>query len=243
MKIGLALSIVVLICSCNSKTVKQEETTSQQNNVVKIVGAMRNVMHKGELYGTIDLDTIANKNHLYGMGPVEYLTGEIMIMDGICYKSVVVNDSAVVTETYKMKAPFFGYATIDSWKEIKIPDTLLTIPQLENFLNQTTEKKAQPFLFKLIATVDSANIHIVNLPEGTKVSSPEEAHQGQKNFYLKNTSVEMLGFFSTQHQAIFTHHDTWLHIHLITDDKQQMGHLETITIKKGTAKLYLPSTL
>ena len=46
---------------------------------VHIVGAMKNVMRKGELFATIDLDSLSNKTHLYGMGPVEYLTGELSI--------------------------------------------------------------------------------------------------------------------------------------------------------------------
>ncbi|MFI5142031.1 MAG: acetolactate decarboxylase, partial [Bacteroidia bacterium] len=172
---------------------------------------------------------------------LEYLTGEIMLVDGKGYKAVVVNDTVMqVTETLALKAPFFGYANIDSWAETTIPDTILTMPQLEIFLNGTTQNYPRPFFFKLTATVDDADIHIVNLPAGTKVSSPEEAHQGQKNFEIKNKTVELIGFFSTEHKTIFTHHDTYMHIHLITGDRQQMGHLEALNIKKGTAKLFLP---
>jgi len=206
-----------------------------------IVGAMKNVMWKGELGGIINFDTITNKQHLYGLGPVEYLTGEIMIIDGKGYKSVVVNDTAMqVTETFAVKAPFFGYANIESWTETQLPDSITTIQQLENYLDKTTKGFPRPFFFKVSAIIDDATIHIVNLPKGTKVSSPDQAHQGQKNFTIKNKEVELLGFFSTEHKAIFTHHDTNVHIHLITSDKQKMGHLEEIKIKKGTAKIYLP---
>ena len=51
-------------------------------NTVKVVGQMKDVMWKGQLYGNINLDTIANKTNLYGLGPVEYLAGEILIIDG-----------------------------------------------------------------------------------------------------------------------------------------------------------------
>lgn len=85
---------------------------------------------------------------------------------------------------------------------------------------------------------DEAAIHIVNLPKGTKVSSPEDAHQGQRNFTIKNKAVELIGFFSIKHKAIFTHHDTYMHIHLITEDKKQMGHLDKLNIAMRTAKLF-----
>lgn len=235
----IAIIFATISVGCQSNVQKKE---SGGDTAPKIVGAMKNVMRKGELFPTIDLDTIANKKHLYGLGPVEYLTGEIMIVDGRCYKSVVLNDTAMqVTETFEIKAPFFGYANVENWMESVLPDTVQSIDQLETFLNQTTKIRPRPFFFRLTAAVESANIHIVNLPKGTKVSSPEEAHRGQRNFEIRNRYVELIGFFSTEHKTIFTHHDTYLHIHLITDNRKQMGHLEALSIKKGTAKLYLPS--
>ncbi len=45
-------------------TIKAQETTS----AVKIIGQMKNVMWKGQLYGNINLDTISNKENLYGLG-------------------------------------------------------------------------------------------------------------------------------------------------------------------------------
>ncbi len=87
-------------------------------------------------------------------------------------------------------------------------------------------------------TISNALIHIQNLPKGAKVSSPEEAHQGQVNYELKDEEVEIIGFFSTKHQGIFTHHDSFLHMHLITKDKSKMGHLDELEISEMT--LYLP---
>lgn len=208
---------------------------------VKVVGAMRNVMWKGQLYGTINLDTIHSKENLYGLGPVEYLSGELLIVDGKSYKSTVLNDTVMrVEETYKAKAPFFVYANIESWTEQSLPDSIQYIEQLESFLDLITKTSKRPFAFKLIGYVESAKIHIVNLPKGSKVSSPEDAHRGLKEFNLSNVPCEIIGFFSTEHKAIFTHHDTFLHMHIITADKMQMGHLEKVTFMKGIMKLYLP---
>jgi acetolactate decarboxylase len=49
-----------------------------------------------------------------------------------------------------------------------------------------------------------------------------------------------LGFYSQQHQTIFTHHDTNLHLHLISADRLTMGHLETITFEPKKVQLFLP---
>jgi acetolactate decarboxylase len=228
----LGLTILTLT-NC---TTKAQQTT----NEVKIVGEMKNVMWKGQLYGNINLDTIANKTNLYGLGPVEHLSGEIIIIDGKSFKSTVTSDTTMkVEETYDIKAPFFGYANISKWTEQTLPDSIQTIQELETYLDQVTKNSTRPFMFKLTGTVEQATIHIVNLPKGSKVSSPDEAHKGQKNYELQNEQADIIGFFSTEHKAIFTHHDTFLHMHLMTTDKQKMGHLDKVLFKKGTMKLYV----
>src|SRR5690554_7935658 len=65
---------------------------------VKVSGAMSNVMKKGQLQGTILLDTIQNKKNLYGLGPKEYLKGELLVIDGKSYVSSVKNDGSIGIE-------------------------------------------------------------------------------------------------------------------------------------------------
>ncbi|HSJ66518.1 MAG TPA: acetolactate decarboxylase [Anditalea sp.] len=229
--LGLLITIIV---SCSP-------TVEKMDNPVKIIGEMKNVMWNGELFGKIDLDTIANKVKLYGLGPVEYLAGEIMIIEGRSYKSTIVSDTIIkVEETYNIKAPFFGYTNISNWVEQVLPDSIQTIQQLENYLDLITKSSKRPFMFKLAGTVDHAKIHIVNLPEGSKVSSPAEAHKGQVSYNLYDQQAEIIGFFSTEHKAIFTHHDTYLHMHFITMDREKMGHLDNVIFKKGEMTLFLP---
>ncbi len=228
------------MCKMDLKKIVEKKANDSKASSVKVVGAMMNVMHKGELFATMDIDTIKSKVHLYGLGPVEYLKGEIMIVDGKAYKSTVAADGSIaMEETFKAKAPFFVYANVDKWKEVTLPDSVQTIPQLESFLDQTTKNHSRPFAFRLTADIDHCEIHIVNLPKGTQVHSPEDAHKNQKSFDVKNEKAELLGFFSTEHKGIFTHHDSFVHIHLITADKKKMGHADNLMMKKGTVKLYI----
>lgn len=216
------------------------ETDVAGASTVKIVGEMRRVMHKGELAGTISLDTISNKTHLYGLGPIEFLTGEIMILDGKAYVSTVVSDTSMkVEEMFSVKAPFFVYSNVNEWQEIDLPDSVQTLSQLESFLDGATQDHARPFTFKLTATIETGNVHIVNLPKGSQVHSPEEAHRGQVTYPVTNEPCDMVGFFSREHQGIFTHHDSYVHVHLLTQDKKKMGHVDEMTLVKGSAKLYI----
>src|SRR5690606_12429582 len=202
-KIALQALVIFVLAGCDSKD-------QQLSEPVKIIGEMKNVMWKGELDGNIHLDTIANKTHLYGLGPIEYLKGEIVILDGKAYRSTVLADETMqVEETYDLKAPFFAYTNIFQWREQTLPDSVQTIPQLEQYLDKLTQSATRPFMFKLSGTVEEALIHVVNLPEGSAVSSPEEAHQGQVDYRINDRQSDIVGFFSTAHQTIFTHHDTF----------------------------------
>lgn len=229
--------LIIGVCGCHSDPKKNNLNEAYPD--INIVGAMKKVMWKGELHGTINLDTISNKKGLYGIGPVSYLTGELLINDGISYVSKATSDSTMIVEkNFKVSAPFFVYANVNEWKEIELRPEIKTIQDIEELVDENTTNLKRPFAFKLSGKVSKAIIHIQNLPKGTKVSSPAEAHQGQTNYELKNESVEIIGFFSTEHKGIFTHHDSNIHLHLITKDESKMGHLDKLEIEN--MKLYLP---
>jgi acetolactate decarboxylase len=207
---------------------------------VKISGAMANVMMGGELFGTINLDTIDNKEHLYGIGPVEYLKGEIMIWDGQSYYSSIDGPHSMkVNSSFKLKAPFFVYTNVKSWKKVAIPKDVLTNADLEAYLTELNKGSDKPFVFKLETTVATSDIHVVNLPDGSKVASPADAHKGQEDFTVKDQWVHILGFFSLHHQGIFTHHTSYIHMHLMTDDHKFLGHVDTLKLGVGLTDLYL----
>ncbi len=206
---------------------------------VHSVGAMRSVMRNGELGGRIDLDTLTDRRGLYGLGPLSYLRGEVLINDGNCYVSTVTTDSSMKVELrYDVSAPFFVYARVKEWTATEVPDSVHSLQDLEAFIDRSTADAKRPFAFKLSGRVTSATIHVQNLPEGTPVSSPEEAHQGQVNYGLAQEAVQIIGFFSTEHRGVFTHHDSDVHMHLITADKSKMGHLDELEI--ADLQLFLP---
>lgn len=205
------------------------------------VSAMKNVMWKGELEGVIDLDTIQPKMGLYGLGPVSFLQGELLIKDGQIYSSRVLSDSTMeVLQPASISAPFFVYGNVTEWKTVDLSTNVTDIPSLEAFIDQETKAYKRPFVFRLEGRVKTADIHIQNLAPGSIVRSPEEAHQGQVNYLLADEKVEIIGFFSTKHQGVFTHHDSYVHLHLITQNEEKMGHLDDIDIIPTEMTLYLP---
>jgi len=202
---------------------------------------MRNTMRMGQLQATINPDTISNKNGLCGIGPLENLKGEIMIIDGESFVSRVKGiDGMEVENTFNAPAPFFVYANVSQWEEVSIPKFVNNLASLEKFLTDLSTKRTTPFAFKLSGEVSEALIHIVNLPDGRKISSREEAHEGLVKYTITMESCDLIGFFSTEHQTVFTHHDSYIHVHLINHKRTKMGHLESLIFRPGFMKLYLP---
>lgn len=225
--------------ACKPSTSENQSEESETYSDVKFVGAMRNVMWKGELEGTISIDSISPKTGLYGLGPESYLTGELLINNGVSYVSRINADSSIqIEKNVDVSAPFFVYAHVKEWNEMILSTETKTIKDLERLIDEKTTDSKRPFAFKLTGKVNKAVFHIQNLPAGTKVSNPDETHQGQQSFELQDEEVEIIGFFSTSHQGVFIHHDSFLHMHLISQDEQKMGHLDELEIEE--MKLYLP---
>lgn len=228
----------VLFLSVGCESTKKDSARIVYDDIT-IISAMKNVMWKGELQGKIQLDTITNKKGLYGIGPESFLTGEILINDGKSYVSRVTSDSTmIVEERFDISAPFFVYGHVVQWKEIELPNDIRSLKDVAFFVNAETVGYKRPLAFKLVGKLKTATIHVQNLPKGTIVSSPVEAHQGQINYQLYNEEVDIVGFFSTEHKGIFTHHDSNVHMHLINETKTMMGHVDALEIDK--MKLLLP---
>ena len=144
----------------------------------------------------------------------------------------------MVEKRFDVSAPFLVYTNVTEWNEIELASSIKSIKDIEKLVDEKTTDLKRPFVFKLTGRILKAIIHIQNLPKGTKVSSPKEAHEGQTNYDLKDEEVTIIGFFSTEHKGIFTHHDSNIHLHLITNDERKMGHLDEVEIEN--MKLYLP---
>jgi len=199
------------------------------NNDVQVAGTMKNVMRNGQLEGSIVLDTIAHKAHLYGLGPKAYLKGELLIIDGQSFVSSVNADGSIkMEETYNVKAPFLVYANNEKWTTYTLPQNITNLQELEIYIDDITKQSKRPFVFKLQGTYKKVDFHIQNLPDGTIVKSPKDAHQGQGKYSRNNVDGDIIGFFSTEHQSIFTHHDTYMHLHFINTERTEMGHIDDL---------------
>ena len=214
--------------SCSVSNDKQVE--------VHHFGALKNMTHKGDLSAKVTLDELKEMNHLFALGAVENLKGEVLILDGIPSVSYVKgNDSSktmMLDDSFEKNACLLVLASVEEWESINIPNTVVTYEEFEGYVAETAAEKGidieKPFPFMIEGLAKSFDWHIIDWPEN------DTEHSHEKHIYsglygtLENQTVEMLGFYSNKHHAIFTHHSTNMHVHVKSD--KATGHADNFTL-------------
>ena len=222
------LILFIFITSCNPK--------STPSFKVDYKGALKNMMHKGDLSAKISLSEINEINYLYALGAVEELKGEVLVINSNVFVSSVSTldtiKSMFIDTTFNKNASLLVYASVEEWISINIPNTIITYEDFEVFVEEIALKKGintdKPFPFMIEGIAKSFDWHIIDWPEDdTEHSHEKHIHSGLYGT-LETQEVEMLGFYSNKHHAIFTHHTTNMHIHV--KSKKVIGHIDDMTL-------------
>lgn len=208
---------------------------------VKVSGAMKNVMMNGDLSAHLDIDTL-DKVHLYGLGPVAELKGEIMILDGKVFTTAKDGNKLLNQQDKVSKAALLVYSNVEKWNAVSLSAAINSYAELEKLVETTAKKNGydtkMPFAFKINAVPEKATYHVIDWKKGvehTMDNHKQFAYAGE----MTNSPVTMLGFYSKHHQSIFTHHTTFIHVHLLDDKTKNVGHLDELQIN-GLLTIYLP---
>lgn len=228
MKLIIQLVLLLSIYACNT----------QENVLVEYKGALRDIMHKGDLSAKANLIDFENLKGLYALGAVENLKGEILILDGVPYiSSCEIKDSLKINtlkKTFNTKAALFVYSQVNNWMDIKIPFDVQTYQQLEDFINAEAKYQGininKPFPFLVNGNFDSFDWHVIDWKEEDLEHSHEKHIQAGLHGTKHNTKGIVLGFYSNNHHAIYTHHTTNMHLHIKTDEHDLVAHVDDLLL-------------
>ena len=223
----IALTIILMVAfSCQSNDKKASITE------VKYSGALRTIM-SGNIESVISLDSLSSKKNFYALGAVEHLKGEIQIFDSKPSNSIVMDSSLQIKDSYNLKAALLVYAKVKEWNSYKTENTT-TKEELESTIFGIAKSNGidteKPFPFLLEGTVASLDWHVINWKDGDTVHTHKKHTETGLNGNLKNKQVQIIGFYSTKHKAVFTHHTTNMHMHFKTNDNSVAGHIDDIEL-------------
>ncbi|MFN3841060.1 MAG: acetolactate decarboxylase [Cyclobacteriaceae bacterium] len=210
--------------------------------VVKHAGAM-STMGAENFKGNILLDTLT-KNNLYGLGPYGKMQGEITIVNGKpLIAEALADGSARVSQTWKAEAPFFVYQQVPEWTSYEFKSKVNDLNDLQTAIEAIANQKGYdlsiPFAFRIVGTIPMLTTHIVT-PRSPDVPG-YQAGKNQINYTLTHTKGELIGFYSQHHQGVYTHKSSNIHIHFVSHDFTQMGHVDKISLSDETYMLMFPT--
>ena len=204
---------------------------------LSVKGALMEMMHEGKLHSRVKLQTTIGKSGLYGLGALEALSGEVMVWDGALWVSRPnTNGGAMATRLSQtsLGAALLVSAEVKAWKSTKVQKSVDS-KDIDAFIEREARaagvdtQKAFPFLLEGAAPL--LNWHVI---DGTKISSEAHGHQEHMKTAVKgslsNVSTKILGFYSSQHRGVFTHHDSNTHLHVLAEDAKVMGHVDRIIL-------------
>ena len=226
----IAISSLIFI-SCQSP-IKDSDTYK-----INYKGALKNIMKDADISAKVDLSEFKSTKNFYALGAIENLKGEIQIFNSEPFITSVENNSLKFDKTFTKKATLLVYASVEKWDSIPIPNDIISYEQLENYIEKTANEQGintdEPFPFLLEGLIGSFDWHVINWKDGDTIHSHKKHKTTGMYGTINNKEVEMLGFYSNAHHAIFTHHTTNMHIHVKTDGNGVAGHVDGLFLENG----------
>lgn len=203
---------------------------------VLTAGMARNVMMGTDLRAKVALDSLLKKPGLYALGPVDDLQGEILVLNGIPYAADVHKGEVRVYRAEDARAPFLAYSYVSRWHTIEVTQPIADLAALQAFIAKAALgygiPEGVPFPFLLRGPVDSIDLHIIMRNPKERKHSHEAHNAAKRKFHLDNSRGELLGFYSTQHEGVFTHKGQYMHLHFISDRKDMLGHVDGVSLQQ-----------
>lgn len=205
------------------------------------VGAMREVMREGRTEARLTLAKAIEQPHVYAVGAMESLSGEVTIVDGDVWIASVV-DGAV-----QMRGPapaahdaatLLTHASVPHWAVVEIARPA-DAQALERAIAEAAAVRGmdvdQPFPFLFKGQVTRLDLHVIDgfCPVGG--TPAPGAGEPWRTTIENHPDVTIVGFFARNQAGVLTHHGTVLHMHALVeiDGRLVTGHVDDVAVASG----------
>ena len=194
------------------------------------VGNLMDVMQGTDISAKIDLKTLQETPNLYAVGALENLRGEILILNGDPFISTFNNALLVLDKNWDYQATLLIYSEVNAWSSIVIPESITDWGGLEDVIGEIAGPyglKGKPFPFLVEGIAKKAGWHVVN------GSSGGNHKEGGVKGEMEDEYVTIVGFYSENHEGVFTHRGSSTHAHVLNEKRTMSGHLDFLELGKG----------
>lgn len=210
-------------------------------------GVLREVLHEGKTQAKVQLADVGGSTTVVGVGAVEGLNGELVILDGQTYVSSVGSDGKLITRSgasANVGAALLIAADVPRWRTVSLGSAVnaadfdKTIFDAASAAGVDTSK---PFPFVIAGTTSSLEGHVINGACPT-AGSANANHQPYRMKLGENDEVTLVGIYAENAAGVMTHHDSKTHVHVLTSEKDRIAaHVDHASLRGG-ARLRLPTS-
>lgn len=191
----------------------------------------------------ISIDSLLTQDHLYGIGPYGKMQGELTVLDGIPLVAYADEEGILTVSTdEEAKAPFFVYSYVKDWKTFELEITAGSEAEIQGAIESLAAANGydltKPFPFRIVGEFDALTIHVV-APRSADVAGYKQGVTSYKYTY-EGIDGEIFGFYSQSGEGVYTHKNSFVHLHFRTADQSKMGHIDAIGIQPKRVKILLP---
>jgi acetolactate decarboxylase len=203
---------------------------------------MHKAVHEGDTAGKVALPLLLAEPHLFAIGPVADLRGEITVIDGVPFIGVVGDAGPFAEKRANVQAAFLVWAHEPRWVRVAIPDTVRSEDEVEAFVPQAARDAGlapdKPVAFRIEGRAERMDLHVIWQAPGTPPG--KDAHDKAKvTTAMTEASVAIVGFWSAAHRGVFTPGFSDIHMHVVSGDGKTTGHVDSVRLLPG-AVLLLP---
>lgn len=244
-----AVAVAVAVAACATVAVP-----SVREGLVEYYGAQKNIFETGKAEAKVPVAAMSGSAAAYGVGAVAGLDGEITVFEGKPYVTKVRGNGFTLDNGHDHAAVFSVWTKNTQWRNEPVPAEVKTYLDLQRHVKARAAAAGidtnQSFPFLLVGTPVELKWHInVDLTEGKPIDRQLFA-KSKANYTMKNEPVDIVGFYSEKHPGVFISAyapaikekdvKNTIHIHLVTKDGKQAGHIDDLTFAGGMT-LRLPA--
>jgi acetolactate decarboxylase len=212
---------------------------------VTVKGALHAVMFERRTEPVAAL-TPERGSHTYALGPLAGLAGEFAIVDDVVWVSKPAREGAPTTTRGAAgeQACLIVSAQVPRWKRVAL-ESDVAFESLDDTVRRLAERNgvdvAKPFPFLVEGQVADLSWHVIDgskLPTGPPdpLRPPHVIHRtASPNGVLGRAKAMLVGFYSTEHRGVFTHHASDTHMHAIVDEPPLVAHVDGVRLLAGSA--------
>lgn len=231
--------VAIAAASCAAALLAAACRPTPVDVVVTHAGVLHEVMTQG---ATGAAARVAPGDDVYGLGALAGLAGEVTVVDGVVWTSRPGPDGAPVTTSGDtVDACLYVDARVPRWTRVPVAQEIRGAALDEGVRRLAADAgvdTTRPFPFLIEGRVRALAWHVIDGARVEPGAAGHDAHlAASQRGVLDDVDATIVGFHSTAHRGVFTHHDRDTHMHVVAPGLS--AHVDDVLVPRG-AVLALP---